>query len=106
MHCGWIDQSEWRNPSQLPPQIGLLGHYTVREYMDLAPGGLCPGFLAYAVGVEEAAQGSVALEAHALETFFPTTTHGFLDAVMSCSQAFKRYGAAKLAKGREKDGHL
>lgn len=72
--------------------------------MGLAPGGLCPGYLVHTVGVEEAAQGAVAIEAGALDTLFPTVTHAFLEAAMACSQAFKRYGAAKADKQRKEQG--
>lgn len=95
-HCGWMAQSEWLEPCELPP---MVGESTAMTAVD--PAGPCPGWIVRQPAVLDGARATMALRQSELRTFFPGEQHAVIEAAEAGLQAFNAYEAARLKRTRQ-----
>lgn len=84
LHCGWMDESEWKGTLE-PPPVGP-DPYDVD---------VCPGWLVRQPAVKDGADAYAALEAHALDIYDPDRLNVIWSMAMEAKRAMNLYSAAR-----------
>jgi len=96
-HCGWMDESEWTHPAQLPRTVGPVDYRAQGEAIDI-----CPGWLVQQPAVAEAGMAYDAAEAGVLDQVYPEASLALVDAVVEMRRGLERFKAEIQRRASEK----
>lgn len=91
-HCGWINEAEWIDPSELPDAIGEGANLVRAKEI-----GICPGWLVRQRFISEASLGSMVLDG-AFSTVFPGHENTIIEASILMKSAWNTHEANEMRK--------